>query len=858
MTREADRPMARGELRIYLGAAPGVGKTFAMLNEGRRRQRPRHRRRRRLRRDPRPAGHRRADRRPRGRAPAHASSTAARRSRRWTSTRSWPGSPSVALVDELAHTNVPGSRNEKRWQDVEELLDAGIDVISTVNIQHLESLNDVVERDHRHHAAGDDPRRGRPRRRPGRARRHDARGAAAAHGPRQHLRPREGRRRARQLLPASATSARCASSPCCGWPTGSTRRSRTTGSGTASPDRGRHASGSSSRSPARPAATRSIRRAARMAARADGDLLGVHVRSGRRARRTPTRSARRHRALLDQLGGEYHEVVGRPTSPSRWSRSPRRERDPARPRREPASRWAELMQGSVDQPRASSQAGPIDVHVISPTRSRRSRRADGHCAPAPPTCSSRRRRGRWRAWVVALVGMPLCRARCYVASRTPSARPTVLLLFLLLVVVVAARRRAAARRSSPRSSRSCSPNWFFIAARSTAFTIARAGDLLALVVFLVVAARRQQAGRPRRRGARREARRGRRRPRRSPRSARHAVARRPMPLPRLVTELRSTLRPRRGRRLRAARRTGGWSRPWPATRCRDARRRRVTRADSAAGTMLVVAGPRSPAEDRTAQRLRGAARPRPTTLGCRPRRPPAAGLAEANDAPHRPPPRGVARPARRRSPRSRRPSPACSSTDIDWTPERRREFARDDRRGDRPADRAHRQPARHEPAPGRGARRACIAPVGVDEVVPRRAREPRPTARPASTSTSPRRCRSSRADAALLERAVANLVANAARLGADGQRVRVEAGDRRRPGRPPRRRPWAGHPGADQRTRVFQPFQRLGDRRRHDGVGLGLAVAGVRRRDGRRRSTIDDTPAAGPTVISSLPASATP
>ncbi len=52
--------------------------------------------------------------------------------------------PQIALVDELAHTNVPGSRNDKRWQDVEELLAAGIDVITTVNIQHLESLNDVV------------------------------------------------------------------------------------------------------------------------------------------------------------------------------------------------------------------------------------------------------------------------------------------------------------------------------------------------------------------------------------------------------------------------------------------------------------------------------------------------------------------------------------------------------------------------------------------------------------------------------------------------------------------------------------------------------------------------------------------
>src|SRR4029077_18757896 len=54
--------------------------------------------------------------------------------------------PQVALVDELAHTNVPGSRHAKRWQDIEELLAAGIDVITTVNIQHLESVNDVVEK----------------------------------------------------------------------------------------------------------------------------------------------------------------------------------------------------------------------------------------------------------------------------------------------------------------------------------------------------------------------------------------------------------------------------------------------------------------------------------------------------------------------------------------------------------------------------------------------------------------------------------------------------------------------------------------------------------------------------------------
>ena len=71
--------------------------------------------------------------------------TGARRSTRWTPRRSSREHPQIALVDELAHTNVPGSKHEKRWQDVQDLLDAGIEAISAVNIQHLESLNDVVE-----------------------------------------------------------------------------------------------------------------------------------------------------------------------------------------------------------------------------------------------------------------------------------------------------------------------------------------------------------------------------------------------------------------------------------------------------------------------------------------------------------------------------------------------------------------------------------------------------------------------------------------------------------------------------------------------------------------------------------------
>ena len=135
----------RGELRIYLGAAPGVGKTYAMLGEA----------------------HRRAARGTDvvvGLVETHGrSKTAALLNdlevlpRRAVSYRGvelteldvdavLARAPQVVLVDELAHTNAPGSRHAKRWQDVDDLLEAGITVLTTVNIQHLASLNDVIER----------------------------------------------------------------------------------------------------------------------------------------------------------------------------------------------------------------------------------------------------------------------------------------------------------------------------------------------------------------------------------------------------------------------------------------------------------------------------------------------------------------------------------------------------------------------------------------------------------------------------------------------------------------------------------------------------------------------------------------
>lgn len=134
----------RGRHRVLLGAAPGVGKTYAMLEEGHRlvaegvdvvggvietHQRA-------------------ATLAMLGGLEVVASRTVSHRGvllEEMDLEAVFARAPQLVLVDELAHTNAPGSAHEKRWQDVQEILDAGIDVISTVNVQHIESLNDVIE-----------------------------------------------------------------------------------------------------------------------------------------------------------------------------------------------------------------------------------------------------------------------------------------------------------------------------------------------------------------------------------------------------------------------------------------------------------------------------------------------------------------------------------------------------------------------------------------------------------------------------------------------------------------------------------------------------------------------------------------
>ena len=141
--REQERKAARGKLRIYFGASAGVGKTYAMLSAARKLQ---------------ATGQQVLV----GVIETHGrSETAAlleglevlplkevdyrdKVLREFDIDTALERRPPLILMDELAHSNAPGSRHPKRWQDVEELLEAGIDVFSTVNVQHLESLNDVV------------------------------------------------------------------------------------------------------------------------------------------------------------------------------------------------------------------------------------------------------------------------------------------------------------------------------------------------------------------------------------------------------------------------------------------------------------------------------------------------------------------------------------------------------------------------------------------------------------------------------------------------------------------------------------------------------------------------------------------
>jgi two-component system sensor histidine kinase KdpD len=464
---------------VYLGAAPGVGKTYAMLCEGRRR-------------------HGRGTDvivglvETHGRALTEAQvgdlEVVPRVEMTYRDTQFSEMDvdavvarrPDLALIDELAHTNVPGSRHEKRWQDVEDILAAGIDVISTVNIQHLESVNDVVERitgivqretipDSVVRAADQielvDMSPEALRRRMAHGNIYDPEKIDAALS--NYFRP--GNLAALRELALLWVADRVEDS----------LQQYMADHGITRPWETRERvvvamSGA-------PGGDALIRRASRMAQRAKGELLGVHVRAHDGLAGPPSSLLAEHRALLDELGGRFHETVAADPTAGLLSFARAERATQLVLGHSQRSRWAHLARGSVVS-RVMRQSGDIDVHVIS-TRS-----SQGEQSVLPKN----RRRSvlnlpadrQILGWSIAAVGLPvLTLALAHLRSQVTLSGD--LLLYLALVVGV-----SAAGGTWPAVGAAIAAdllaNWFFIPPIHT-LTIGDTENVVALVVFLAVA-----------------------------------------------------------------------------------------------------------------------------------------------------------------------------------------------------------------------------------------------------------------------------------------------------------------------------------------------------------------------------------
>jgi len=404
--------VGRGRLRIYLGAAPGVGKTYAMLDEGWRRL------------------HRGTDvvigyvephNRPKTVSQVRDLEVVPRMEVDYRGQvfeeMDLDGvlarHPAVALVDELAHTNVPGLRNQKRWQDIDELLDAGIDVISTLNIQHLASLNDVVER-----VTGVTQRETVPDAwvrtadqielvdmHPEALRRRMAHGniyapdkvdAALAHYFR--VGNLSALRELALLWVADRVDEELAdyrdrhgiTQP---WET----KERVVVALTGAPG-GEHL----------------LRRAARMAARVNGEVIGVHVRPLDPFTHPAADGLDEQRELLGQLGGRYAEVTGADVAGALVSFA--------------RAENAQLLHGSVINS-VVRDAGPIDVHVISGPEAEAPLPASPR-PHRPATVAPRRRQLGWALATVGMIGLGAALSPLRSSLELPGA-----LLCLLLGVI---------------------------------------------------------------------------------------------------------------------------------------------------------------------------------------------------------------------------------------------------------------------------------------------------------------------------------------------------------------------------------------------------------------------------------------
>ncbi|MFG1964726.1 DUF4118 domain-containing protein [Nonomuraea sp. NPDC049028] len=467
--------MSRGHLRVYLGAAPGVGKTYAMLCEGRRAlERGRDV----------VVGLVETHDRPRTAALLDGLEMVPRRTlvyRGATFTELDVAAvidraPKVALIDELAHTNVPGSRNAKRWQDIDDILDAGIDVISTVNIQHLESLNDVVQQ--------------------------------ITGVPQRETVPDEVVRRADQVelvdMSPEALRRRMAHGNVYGPEKVNAAMSNYFRVGNLTAlrelallwvagrvddqlDRYRADHGIATTWEARervvvaltggPEGDALVRRAARIAARTTGaDLLAVHVTSSDGLAGGDPAHLARQRSLVESMGGSYHQVVGDdiPGALLEFARGVNATQLVLGASRR--GRFAQILSRGVGM-ETTARSGSIDVHMITHEEARKGRR------PARSRAALTRER-RLSGWAMAVAGMPVLSAILSVFREDLSLPSEI--LFFLVMTVGAALVGGMWPAVTAAVGGSLLLNWFFTPPLG-AFTIADPENFFALVVFVLVA-----------------------------------------------------------------------------------------------------------------------------------------------------------------------------------------------------------------------------------------------------------------------------------------------------------------------------------------------------------------------------------
>jgi two-component system sensor histidine kinase KdpD len=466
----------RGNLRVYLGAAPGVGKTFAMLAEGRRRA---------SRGTDVVVGYVETHGRPRTVELLNGLEVIPRRNVRYRDAEltemDFPAvlarKPQVALIDELAHTNAPGLEREKRWQDIEALLEAGIDVVSTVNVQHLESLNDVVEA-----ITGIPQRETVP----------DAVVRAADQVELVDMSPEALRRRMAHGNIYAADKVDAALSNY--FRTGNLTALRelallwVADSVDEGLQRYREQHGISGRWETRervvvaltggPEGDTLIRRAARIAARATGgDLLAVHVARSDGLAGSSVAALERQRLLVDSLGGSYHQLVGDDIGEAilGFARANNATQIViGASRRNP---WVALLTGPGTGMNITRTAGAIDVHVISHDYVGKGR-------VLPPISSGLTRRRRLAGFIVAAVLLAALTPFC-AAVRGELSLGSDLLLFLLAVIIVSLVGGFLPAFTTAVAA-SLLLNYYFVSPIHE-FTISEPENILALVVFIVVA-----------------------------------------------------------------------------------------------------------------------------------------------------------------------------------------------------------------------------------------------------------------------------------------------------------------------------------------------------------------------------------